>query len=93
MQIDCGSYGWTAKNTATEMEQIRKDWENAGLVLPRLVYWNVNATKDTFLDSGSNVSFVSGFSPILFQQVIQGKTGMDIMTDKLNSDRYSCVTI
>jgi hypothetical protein len=93
MQIDCGSYGWTAKNTATEMEQIRKDWENAGLVLPRLVYWDVNATKDTFLDSGSNVSFVSGFSQILFQQVIQGKTGMDIMTDKLNSDRYSCVTI
>ena len=103
MQIDCsgtsnwtrGRYErmnqWTTENTATEMEKLREEWAADGLELPRLVYWNVNASKNTVLDKGPYVSFVSGASPIIFEQVIKGVTGYHLMLDKLMSDRYAVV--
>lgn len=87
MQMDHISYN--NFDTKTDMELIREDWEFAGLKMPKLVYWNVNAKKDTILDSGDDVTFVSGFSPVIFEQVISGKTGKALMLDKLNSERYS----
>ena len=71
------------------MEKIRKDWEMCGLKCPKLVYWNVNASNDTILDKGPDVSFVSGCSPVIFEQVIKGVTGYDLMLDKLMSKRYA----
>ena len=103
MQIDCsgtsnwtrGHYErvnqWTTENTATEMEKLREEWAECGLTLPKLVYWNVNASKNTILDDGPDVSFVSGASPIIFQQVLTGKTGYDLMMDKLMSERYAVI--
>lgn len=102
MQIDEGtrpwmnwSYnftGWTTDSAATEMEKIRKNWLRYGIKMPKLVYWNVDARDNTILDSGPDVSFVSGFSPVLFEQVVSGKTGVDLMMDKLNSNRYMAIT-
>lgn len=103
MQIDCsgtinwarGRYErtnqWTTESAATEMEKIRQEWAECGLTLPKLVYWNVNASKNTILDDGPDVSFVSGASPIIFQQVLTGKTGYDLMMDKLMSERYAAI--
>ena len=97
MEIDVGtriwgrSKGWTVDSAKTEMERIRQKWAAAGYKLPKLVYWNVDARHDTILDSGPNVSFCSGCSPILFQQIITGKSGLDLMLDKLNSDRYKAI--
>lgn len=101
MQIDSGTgpnwcYGstkkWTVDNAATEMEKIRKDWEMCGLKCPKLVYWNVNASNDTILDKGPDVSFVSGCSPVVFEQVIKGITGYDLMIQILEgSGRYDAV--
>lgn len=103
MQIDCsgttkwtrGRYErinqWTTESAATEMEKIRQEWAECGLTLPKLVYWNVNASKNTILDDGPDVSFVSGASPIIFQQVLTGKTGYDLMMDKLMSERYAVI--
>ena len=80
--------GWTTSNSATEMERIRIQWAADGLELPKLVYWNVNASNDNILDAGSNVSYVSGASPVIFEQVLSGKSGVALMLDKLNSPRY-----
>ena len=94
MQIDrMTDYGsrWTQSNAATEMERIRKRWALNGLKMPKLVYWNVNAIKDTILDSGEGVSFVSGCSPVLFEQIIKGVSGYDLMLQKLNSERYAVI--
>lgn len=94
MEIDQGSYytynsrPWTEENAATEMESIRKEWARYGFKLPRLIYWNVNARHDTILDSGPNVTFVSGFSPSLFKQVLTGKNGYDLMIETICADRY-----
>lgn len=91
MQIDCGSrfYG---SNVATEMEPMRREWEKAGLKMPKLVYWNVEARgAANFLDDGPNVTYVSGCSPVIFQQVISGVTGYELMLKKLESARYEVI--
>lgn len=104
MEIDAGSRGntwnrqydfkgWTTETAATEMETIRKDWAKYGLKLPHLVYWNVEARHNNILDAGPNVSFVSGCSPIIFQQVCKGVSGYTLMLDKLMSNRYEQIKI
>lgn len=102
MQIDQGTGSWsyrssdttrwTEETAATEMEQIRHQWAVDGLELPRLVYWNVDARGDAnILDAGPNVSFVSGFSPVIFKSVLTGKNGYDLMLEVLTAKRYNPV--
>lgn len=94
MQIDSMAYGnWTEYDAATEMERIRAKWNAEGIECPRLVYWNVNASKNTILDNGPNVSFVSGCSPVIFEQIIRGVTGYDLMLAKLSSERYAAICV
>lgn len=76
------------KKVTTLMEDIRESWEAEGLIMPHLVYWNVNARNDTILDLGDYVTCVSGASPVTFQMVMTGKTGISVCLDKLLSDRY-----
>lgn len=80
---------WTEETAMTEMEKIRASWEADGLKCPRLVYWNVDARNNTILDAGPNVSFVSGFSPMIFKQILTGETGYSLMEKTLMSERYS----
>ena len=89
MQINSGCVGIRSNgDVLTLMETIREEWRAAGIKMPKLVYWNVNASSNTILDLGPDVSYVSGCSPIIFEMVMSGKTGLDIMLDKLGSDRY-----
>ena len=37
------------------------------------------------------ISFVSGFSPSIFQQIMSGKTAMDLMYEVLNQKRYEVI--
>lgn len=94
MEIDHGTTNradWTTEKAATEMEKIREKYAAAGVDMPRLVYWNVDARNNTILDSGPYVSFVSGMSPILFEQVLTGKNGWDLCCAKLLSERYEVI--
>lgn len=97
MEIDSGtrqwrdSVVWTEATTASEMEKIRQEWAEAGLEIPKLVYWNVNARHNTILDLGPNVSYVSGASPVIFEQVTSGVTGWQLCLDKLLSKRYEVI--
>ena len=99
MEIDSGSgsyWGsngrrWTKESASTEMETIRKKWAAAGLKMPKLVYWNVDARNNTILDAGPNVTFVSGMSPVIFKQVLTGKTGWDLMIDTICAKRYEVI--
>jgi hypothetical protein len=101
MEIDAGtgswyysnSKRWTEEGTPTEMERIRKKWAAEGYKLPHLTYWNVDARHNNILDSGPNVTFVSGSSPTIFKSILTGKTAWDLMIDVLCSKRYSKVTI
>ena len=80
---------WPKEMAATEMEKVRSKWAANGLRLPKLVYWNVCARNNTILDKGPNVSFVSGCSPIIFKQVLTGKTGVELMLQTILVDRYA----
>lgn len=84
--------GWTEKSAMTEMDKVRAKWASHGHKMPKLVYWNVQARQNTILDNGPVVSFVSGMSPVIFESIMTGKTGYDLMLEKLNSERYADVT-
>ena len=84
-----GSYG---RSNNTLMENIATKWAQYGYQMPHLVYWNVQARHDNVpMDVKDGVTLVSGFSPVLFEQIMKGKTAYDLMFDKLDSDRYACI--
>lgn len=77
----------------TIMEYVRKRWNDAGYEMPKLVYWNVNSHQDNIPEINKDVSFVSGFSPVGYDMILSGKTGIDLMFDKLLSERYAPITL
>jgi len=95
MEIDAmsdwgrGMWGDYNRPVETEMEKVRRKWAEHGHKLPSLVYWNVDARQNTILDAGEGVTYVSGASPVIFEQVISGKTGWELCLEKLNSERYA----
>ena len=84
-----GYYGYSNK---TLMENIAIKWQRAGYQMPNLVYWNVQARQNNIpMTVKDGISYVSGFSPVLFEQIMKGKTAFDLMMDKLNDERYACI--
>lgn len=91
MQIDACVKDFD-NNHITSMSIIRKKWKECGYEMPKLVYWNVNARQNTILDDAkSNITYVSGSSPVIYEMIMQGKNGVQMMYEKLNSERYSCI--
>lgn len=89
---DWGShYNKPTNRIRTMMEKMRERWSIRGYQMPKIVYWNVNASQDTFLDDGPDVTYVSGASATIFKQVLTGKTGYDLMMDTLSSERYKSI--
>ena len=88
MEIDRQSCWRSDDIRMTEMQKIRSQWNALGLEMPHLVYWNVDARNNVILDDDENTTFVSGCSPVIFESIISGKSGQDLMMDKLNSERY-----
>ena len=93
MEFDAGTSCWRGFDTLTLMESIRKKWAAHGYDLPKLIYWNVDARKNNIPeDIGCGlVSYVSGFSPSIFQTIMSGKTGVELMMEKLDSERYAVI--
>ena len=86
-----GYYGRHEDNS-TLIENISRKWEQTGYRMPNLVFWNVEARQDNIpMKAKNGITFVSGFGPVLFEQIMKGKTGYDLMMDKLNSARYECI--
>lgn len=84
-----GRYG---KNTQTLMENIKDKWAACRYKIPNLVFWNVQARQNNVPMTVKNgVTLVSGFSPVIFEQIMKGKTALDLVYDKLNSERYACI--
>lgn len=97
MEIDEATSSWCEPdyprfdndNIKTEMQKVREEWAAAGLKMPKLIYWNVDARQNTILDSDENVTFVSGCSPSILEAILSGKTGWDLCLAKINGKRYS----
>ena len=84
--------GYYDYSNNTLMENIAMKWAQHGYQMPNLVYWNVQARQDNIpMTVKDGISYVSGFSPVLFEQIMKGKTAFDLMMDKLNDERYACI--
>ena len=81
----------------TFTEEMRKRFADAGYEMPKLVYWNVDSRKDTFLASKNdpNAILVSGQSTSTFKNLIKGidLSAFEIMVQTLNDPRYDCVVV
>ena len=78
------------------VETVRKDFEAAGYQLPKLVLFNVEARRDTFLSQDNNIIFVSGQSTSVFKKMckaLEGKTAYEFMCETLNDPVYESVVI
>ena len=86
------SSGMTRSNAETVMEGIAKKWAAAGYKMPHLIYWNCDARQNNIPMLGNGpISYVSGFSPSIFQTIMTGKTGYQLMLEVLNSVRYNVI--
>ena len=91
-------YNWSTgryesgSSAETLMEGIARKWAAAGYQMPHLIFWNVDARQNNIPMLGNGpISYVSGFSPSIFQTIMTGKTGYDLMMEKLNSESYAAI--
>lgn len=76
----------------TVFETLEKRFAEHGYKMPKLVFWCVDSRHNNIpMIEKDGISFVSGFSPVIFEMLMSGKTGYDLMMDKLDSDRYSII--
>ena len=81
-----------SRNAETLLEGIAKEWNEEGYEMPHLIFWNVNARQANIPMIGNGrISYVSGFSPSIFQTIMTGKTGYDLMMECLNGERYAAI--
>ena len=59
--------------------------------MPKLTYWCVDSRNNTVLDLGPNVTLVSGASASTFEMITKDVTGIELMREKLLSERYECI--
>lgn len=99
MEFDAATgNGWsrngsmTTANAESVMETIERKFNRAGYRMPKLIYWNVDARQNNIPMIGNHyVSYVSGFSPSIFQSILTGKTGWDLMLEAIDCERYACI--
>lgn len=84
-------------NKRTNFQQIQKNYAKAGYNMPRLVFWNVNATnRDSPITTDDNGTvLVSGCSPVIFEHVLQNEAlnAYDLFLEVVNKPRYDTITI
>ena len=81
-----------SRNAETVLEGIARKWAMYGYKMPKLIFWNVEARQNNIPMLGNGpISYVSGFSPAIFETIMSGKTGYELMKEKLDSPRYSVI--
>ena len=76
----------------TVIEAQARKWRAHGYQVPRIIFWNLDARHDNIPAIGGSFSYVSGFNPVMIETILSGKTGIDLMLEKLNSERYSMIS-
>lgn len=82
----------TEKPCETAMESVRRKWDIVGVEMPHLIYWNVNAMNNAILEKG-DITFISGYNPNIFKQILSGATGLQLMLEAIDTKRYAPVHI
>lgn len=72
-------------------EDIKQSFEDAGYMVPKLIYWNLNsACNGVPISSALSANSVeySGFTPRGIETVLGSRTMIDLMLDTINNERY-----
>ncbi|GAB9473514.1 hypothetical protein Gpo141_00010664 [Globisporangium polare] len=84
-------------NFETNYQVLKREFEEAGYVVPHLVFWNVSgSTKDVPTFSGeAKVSLVSGFSTAILKSVLSGleMNPLDTVLAAILEPRYDAITL
>lgn len=84
--------GYNNRIFNTLCDGIKNRWKAVGYEMPHLVFWNCNARHDLIpMKDDGNVTFVSGASPVIFEMIMSGKKGIQVMKETLECERYSCI--
>ena len=92
MEID----RYMRQNRMDFVDAMKTKFARHGYTLPKLILWNVEARKDTFLSKQEGVICVGGQSTSTFRELcgnLDGKTTWDIMCETLGNKMYDCVVI
>mgnify|MGYP003667956653 CR=1 FL=1 len=84
-----------SNNEKSNFAVVKDKYEGAGYKMPKLVFWNVNATANEVpvTKDEINTVLVSGCSPVIFKTVMSGTSPYKVMLSTLNQERYSVVTV
>ena len=79
----------------TIFETAKREFAEAGLTLPHVVFWNVQARQNQApaLAHDGHVSLVSGLSPTIFSQAVGGKTPIELVYEVVNGERYQSIVL
>lgn len=74
----------------TAFENAKRKWKEAGLELPTVVFWNVDARSNNVAATkfDRNVTLISGSNQSAFRFAMEGKTPEQLMHEVIDSDRY-----
>ena len=82
-------------NFLTGYDSIKDKYNNAGYIMPHIVFWNLRGT-DNFNNKSNQpgTTMMSGFSSNMFKLFLEGvfkpeNTPWDTLKEKLESDRYT----
>lgn len=81
----------------TAMEMIDREYQSAGYIRPKVVFWNVNAKAGQspvrYTDNGTAV--ISGFTPAVLKSVLNGTVTDPVfaMMNAVMTERYEAITI
>lgn len=73
---------------------IKKNYAKAGYEVPTIVFWNLNAQKNTPVEYNTRgTALVSGFSPAIVQSLVSGKdlSPLTMMIDTLSKKKYTWI--
>lgn len=97
MEIDDFNFDDEPIASVTFTDEMKKRFEDAGYVMPTIVWWNVSARQNTFHANytDSSVRFISGCSASIFESLCErmGDSPEELMLLILNSERYEAVKI
>ena len=81
-----------ANQIDTVIEAQARKWQQYGYEVPRIIFWNLDARHENIPAIGEKFSYVSGFSMNMVECILSGKDGVDLMLEKLNSNRYDAIS-
>ena len=88
-----------ATKNQTNLDEIRRKYNNSGYSLPKIIFWNLNGRHGNVPAKSfdSNIALVSGFSPSILTSILSGKienfTPFGAALSMLQNARYDRVVV